>query len=232
MGKSKLVFEKYKKFLLPAGIGIVVVAAIVMSICAFLGAKAEKAEILEHATTILDYEDDVQKLISAEDMAEVDFAMVGKIVAEAESLLNVNGFCKGDEAQQRCNKIKQQTSMLSDFNRRAELLSKGLEGEFTDENLDAMASGDYGAVLEAMAEDVRELRAMVEDFSEKYGEDSKIDDAGKTQMIIDYSAIEQYGEDIEKRYNAKTFKEVYGCEKDELLDIFETIKTVKAEVEA
>lgn len=232
MDKYKIAFRKYKHIIIPVGVVVFVLAMVAAFFMAFARAEKIKTEELSRIDVVLGSQEKIESLLDAETIEQLSARVVyvDAFSNNIKKLLDYPYLCKG-EREQDCKDIRNEANKISNFGKRVSLLINGMNEEGVSENdLKEMESGEYGAVLASMAEDIREIRRLVQEFTDKYSDVDNLSDEEKTQLILDYSVIEQYGEDLENRYKDKTFSEIYGYSREELVEVFETVKKLQEEI--
>ncbi len=225
-----------KKKMVFAGIGCaLVVAAVVCGGLVINERRNIQASLSDEADGILAYKDDFAEFLKLDfgeelsdeekDKLEVGLGKTEELIEKNKSILENKDFC-GGKNQENCEDLAEKVKNLEKFYGDVLILKKLLSEELSNEDLEGGREGRSVKISE-MCESISELRGKITDFKAKYPENKVLNDSERTKMIEEYGEIEEYADEIEKRYASLEFEEAFGVKEDDLLAVFDVVESLK-----
>ncbi len=220
-------------------IGIVVVLVLVASMLVggglALSAKSrEQAALNSKVDEVLALRDAVSEVVDFEisddfsseekDKLSEKVSSLDETVSKTNEILDDENYCKSRQAT--CDEIKSSLEKLEIFEKSLSTLLAIYSSELDDNNLASSCDGTSTKVQE-MCGSIAELREKVADFVEKYPEDKSLSATERLKMIQEYGEIEEFGDEIEKRYAEIDFAELFDVKSEDITGFFDIVEKLK-----
>ena len=176
-------------------------------VTAFLDTKVDAAELTdENKETLANFEEAIEKAGDAlRELGEKQAVKEGEAKSKFENASNELG---------NLQEVAEVEQLLMDVTE---------DGAISDEEIEQLA-GSGNEYLKTLATDYKEYRTKVAEFNEKYAD---LKGKKKTELDADYAEIQQYGNELAKKYASIEFADVHGMSRDDILKFYATIEELK-----